>query len=163
MQALQEINTLNHEQGLELFSRCCVAKEYALAMVDAMPFASVAALESASDFATTNLTQAGLLEGFSGHPRIGDRKPHSAWSSAEQSGLGTAQAEVLTQLHEANISYEKKFDHVFLICATGKTADFMLAQCSRRIENSPAIEIEEAREELRRINLIRIHKILEGV
>jgi len=161
MQALQEINALGHERGLELFSRCCVAKEYALAMVNAMPFASVVALESASDLATLSLTQAGLLEGFSGHPRIGDRKVHSAWSSAEQSGLDSAQDKVLTALHEANISYEKKFDHVFLICATGKTADFMLAQCLRRIENSPTIEIEEAREQLRLINLIRIHKILD--
>ena len=37
----------------------------------------------------------------------------------------------------------------------------MLAECKRRINNSPEVEIEEAREQLRLINRIRIHKLLE--
>lgn len=163
MQTLHEINALNREQGLELFARCCVAKQYCLAMVGAMPFSSVSALQAASDRATKELSREDLLEGFAGHPRIGDRRVHSTWSTGEQSGISSAAEKVLSELHQANIAYEQKFDHVFLICATGKSADFMLAQCLRRIENSAAVEIEEAREELRRINLIRIHKILEEV
>lgn len=161
MPTLGEINKLSRDQARELFARCCVAKDFTLAMVEAMPFTMVETFEKASDSATKNLSHEGLLQSFSGHPRIGDRKPHSQWSAAEQSEVADSDAKILNDLCAANIAYEKKFDHVFLICATGKSADFILRECRRRIENTPEIEIEEAREELRRINRIRIHKLLE--
>jgi len=161
MPTLGEINKLSRDQARELFARCCVAKDFTFAMVESMPFTIVETFEKASDRATRNLSREGLLQGFSGHPRIGDRKPHSIWSSAEQSDVTQSDEKVLHDLRDANIAYEKKFDYVFLICATGKSADFILSECLRRIENTPEIEIEEAREELRRINRLRIHKLLE--
>jgi 2-oxo-4-hydroxy-4-carboxy-5-ureidoimidazoline decarboxylase len=118
-------------------------------------------LNQASDQATSNLDTASLLIAFSGHPRIGERKAHSAWSSAEQSGLSADDVRTLDDLAAANLAYEKKFDHVFLICATGKNGIEILKECNSRINNSPEVEIQEAREQLRLINQIRIKKLLE--
>lgn len=130
-------------------------------MAAARPFRDLSALEAAADQATTGLDHENLLVGFSGHPRIGDRKPHSAWSSAEQSGVSQADNKILDDLRAANFAYEEKFNHVFLICATGKSAEYMLDECLRRIGNSPDVELEEAREQLRLINRIRVNKLLE--
>ena len=149
------------QQAAELFARCCVAPAYCASMAAALPLSDLSALEAASDKATAALDHEDLLAGFAGHPRIGDRKPHSAWSSAEQSGTSQADAKILDDLRDANFTYEAKFNHVFLICATGKSAEYMLNECLRRIDNSADIEIEEAREQLRLINRIRINKLLE--
>ena len=149
------------QQAEEIFARCCVAPTFCAAMAAARPFQDLPALEVASDHATAGLDDAALLVGFSGHPRIGDRKPHSAWSSAEQSGVSQADIKILDDLRAANFAYEEKFNHVFLICDTGKSAEYMLTECLRRISNSADVEIEEAREQLRLINRIRVNKLLE--
>lgn len=149
------------QQAEELFARCCIAPTFCAAMAAARPFRDLSALEAAADQATAGLDHENLLIGFSGHPRIGDRKPHSAWSSAEQSGVSQADIKILDDLRAANFAYEEKFNHVFLICATGKSAEYMLDECLRRIGNSPDVELEEAREQLRLINRIRVNKLLE--
>lgn len=148
-------------QAEELFARCCVAPTFCAAMAAARPFQDLPALEQAADQASADLDHAGLLAGFSGHPRIGDRKPHSAWSSAEQSEVSQADAKILNDLRAANFTYEEKFNHVFLICATGKSAEYMLNECLRRMDNDIDVEIEEAREQLKLINRIRVNKLLE--
>lgn len=144
-----------------VFKRCTIAPAYCDALVSARPFSTIEDLNQASDQATSNLDAASLLIAFSGHPRIGERKAHSAWSSAEQSGLSADDVKTLDDLSAANLAYESKFDHVFLICATGKNGTEMLKECNRRINNSPEVEIQEAREQLRLINQIRIKKLLE--
>lgn len=149
------------QQAEELFARCCIAPTFCAAMAAARPFRDLSAVEAAADQATAGLDHENLLVGFSGHPRIGDRKPHSAWSSAEQSGVSQADIKILDDLRAANFAYEEKFNHVFLICATGKSAEYMLDECLRRIGNSPDVELEEAREQLRLINRIRVNKLLE--
>lgn len=149
------------QQAEELFARCCIAPTFCAVMAAARPFRDLSALEAAADQATAGLDHENLLVGFSGHPRIGDRKPHSAWSSAEQSGVSQADIKILDDLRAANFAYEEKFNHVFLICATGKSAEYMLDECLRRIGNSPDVELEEAREQLRLINRIRVNKLLE--
>ncbi|NBP91330.1 MAG: 2-oxo-4-hydroxy-4-carboxy-5-ureidoimidazoline decarboxylase [Actinobacteria bacterium] len=161
MPTLGEINALGVQQAEELFARCCIAPTFCAVMAAARPFRDLSAVEAAADQATAGLDHENLLVGFSGHPRIGDRKPHSAWSSAEQSGVSQADIKILDDLRAANFAYEEKFNHVFLICATGKSAEYMLDECLRRIGNSPDVELEEAREQLRLINRIRVNKLLE--
>lgn len=146
-----------------LFKRCTIATQYCDALVNSRPYLTLDELMSASDTATHELNLQSLLTAFSGHPRIGERKGHSTWSSTEQSGLSADDAKTLEDLASANLAYESKFNHVFLICATGKTGSEMLKECNRRIKNSPEVEIQEAREQLRLINQIRIQKLLEEI
>ena len=63
------------------------------------------------------------------------------WEAGEQSGANTATAETLNSLSEFNEAYDKKFGHVFLICATGKSADEMLTAIRDRINNDAATEV----------------------
>ena len=141
-----------------VFKRCTIAPAYCDALVSARPFSTIEDLNQASDQATSNLDTAPSRQSPTS---TAERKAHSAWSSAEQSGLSADDVRTLDDLAAANLAYESKFDHVFLICATGKNGAEMLKECNRRINNSPEVEIQEAREQLRLINQIRIKKLLE--
>jgi len=144
----------------ELFLQCCATSEFSEAMTASLPFEDLASALMASDAASGSLTQQGLNDALNGHPRIGDQKPHSTWTSQEQSGIDVSARELLEDLRQANIEYEKTFDHVFLVCATGKSGEFILSECKRRLGNDAESEELETREQLRLINRIRVEKLV---
>jgi 2-oxo-4-hydroxy-4-carboxy-5-ureidoimidazoline decarboxylase len=159
---LDLFNALTHEQAIAHLTDCCASTAWATALSQSRPFSDVSSLLAASDRATAALARTDLDDAFAGHPRIGERSTH-AWSAQEQSGVDQGKPALAQELVDANREYEAKFGHVFLICATGKSGDEMVAECRRRLNNEPENEIEEAREELRLINRIRIEKLLNGL
>ncbi len=115
-----------------------------------------------------SLGTADHLEAFAAHPKIGSKKPAPAqqiraadWSAAEQSGMVDAESSVRLQLAEANSLYEAKFGFIFIVCATGRSAEEMLAICRSRLGNSLETELKTAAEEQRKITEIRLSKLLE--
>ena len=107
-------------------------------------------------------------EAFAQHPKIGDidslnQKFSSTtqWASGEQSGVGNASPEAIKALAEGNKRYEEKFGYIFIVCATGKTADEMLAMLQTRLQNNPEVEIEIAADEQNKITKLRLEKLLE--
>jgi len=109
-----------------------------------------------------------LLEAFEGHPEIGNvstlrEKYRNTKKSAshEQSGVNTASDKTLQLLLQANKSYKEKFGFIFIICASGKSADEMLAQLQERFLNTRKQELINAAEEQRKITHIRIKNLLK--
>lgn len=98
------------------------------------------------------------LEAFAAHPRIGERA--AGWAGDEQSGVRGAERDVLGRLNSLNHDYERKFGHVFLIFATGKTSAQMLAELERRLANDPSTELRIAAGEQARITRLRLQKLL---
>ena len=95
------------------------------------------------------------------HPRIGARGGDApAMSEREQSRALRAPAETLAALDAENRSYEARFGHVFLIFASGRTADEILAELRRRMKNEPTVELQEAKNELRKIAQLRLEQVL---
>jgi 2-oxo-4-hydroxy-4-carboxy-5-ureidoimidazoline decarboxylase len=147
---------------------CCAATAWVEEMVVGRPYRSEAALVAASDRATAGLDAGGLEQALAGHPRIGDAAPthggdgHSAtWSQGEQAAVATAGSDVLDQLAAANAAYEKRFGHVYLVCASGRSADELLAVCRARLDHDPDTERGVVLEELAKINRLRLGKLLE--
>ena len=152
---------LNQESNPSgMFLECCATSEFSEAMMASLPFKDLASALTASDAASGSLTQQGLVDALNGHPRIGDQKPLSTWSSQEQSGIDANARKLLADLRQANIDYEKTFNHVFLICATGKSGEFILSECKRRLGNNAESEELETREQLRLINRVRTEKLV---
>ena len=107
------------------------------------------------------------LEAFSRHPKIGDSAAARAgsaqtqrWSSEEQAGVRSASQEVLAALAEANRAYQDRFGYIFIVCATGKTSEEMLALLRHRFQNDPGAELPIAAEEQRKITRLRLEKFL---
>ncbi len=146
---------------------CCAAEAWVERIVAGRPFRSEAALYAASDRATADLDASGLAQALSGHPRIGDAAPahgsdgrSAAWSRGEQAGVATAGADLAAELAAANAAYERRFGHVYLVCASGRGAAELLAVCRARLNNDPETERDVVLGELAKINRLRLGKLL---
>ena len=145
---------------------CCGAQRWAAQMVALRPIANIAALSEAADSVWATMGERDLLEAFACHPRIGERtasaapEKSNAWSIQEQAGTSSAANNVMRELAEGNTQYEQRFGFTYIVCATGKTADEMLAILRRRLANDRVAELKEAAEQQRQITQIRLGKWL---
>lgn len=101
------------------------------------------------------------LEAFGAHPKIGENSD-SKFSQQEQAGASGASNEILAELRDANLAYAQKFGYIFIVCATGKTAEEMLALLNQRMGNDPETELRIAAAEQLRITHLRLEKLLSS-
>jgi OHCU decarboxylase len=156
------LNRLDREAAQAAFARCCGSTSWARSMTMARPFASFDAMASAGDVIWRSLAPADWLEAFASHPKIGEQARGSAWSDREQSGMRTAADDVRIRLASGNAEYLSRFGYIFIVCATGKSAEEMLAALEARLTNDPAVELRIAAEEQRKITGIRLAKLMDG-
>jgi OHCU decarboxylase len=165
--ALEALNTLPAEEAEARFLSCCGSSEWARRMTASRPFSSIESLSAAADRTWRELPKEDWLEAFAAHPAVGasDLNPpnsdrSSAWARQEQSGPRGANPATLAELSRLNRDYADRFGRVFLVCATGKSADEMLALGRQRLENDPETELAIAAEEQRKITRLRLEKLL---
>jgi 2-oxo-4-hydroxy-4-carboxy-5-ureidoimidazoline decarboxylase len=157
MPGLAELNALPAGDFEELLLGCCAAPGWARRVTRGRPYESVAGLLAAAGAAWAAREPGDLDAAMAGHPRIGERRL-SGFSAAEQSGVGADPA-ALTALADGNAAYERRFGHVFLICAAGKGQAEILAELNRRMAHDPATEREVAAAEIGKINEIRLRQL----
>lgn len=151
---------------------CCAAGAWIEAVTVGRPYPDEQALGQASDEATASLDDGGLAQALAGHPRIGDRPAapepgreagrSPGWSRQEQSGMNAATGDIRAAIAAANAEYERRFGHVYLVCATGRTAEELLAICQSRLANPPEAEREVVLAELAAINRLRLTRLLDS-
>ena len=159
---LAVLNALKASDARRELMACCGSIRWAERMEKGRPYADRAALLAAADRHWRELTPQDWLEAFAHHPRIGERKVESVWAKQEQAGVAGASEETQRALFEGNHAYERRFGHVFLVCATGKTAEEMLALLDARMPHDPDAELEVAAGEQAKITVIRLNKLLEA-
>jgi 2-oxo-4-hydroxy-4-carboxy-5-ureidoimidazoline decarboxylase len=153
---LAELNALPTPACEDALSTVCTAPRWATAVAAGRPYPSVDALQ---DAAAAALTSADLGPALAGHQRIGDSSA-SGTSGHEQAGVARAGAAVHTALAEGNAAYEARFGHVYLVCASGRSAEDLLTTLHTRLANDPVTERAVALRELAAINRIRISGML---
>ncbi len=149
------LNSLSEPAARAALTRCCGAARWVERLVAARPFASDAALFAAAERAWWDLGPEHWREAFAGHPRLG-----ASDTRREQAGLDGASAAMRRALAEGNRAYEERFGHVFLLCATGKSAAEMLAELTRRLANDPGRELRIAAGEQAKITRLRLEKLV---
>ncbi|HEX8465202.1 MAG TPA: 2-oxo-4-hydroxy-4-carboxy-5-ureidoimidazoline decarboxylase [Abditibacterium sp.] len=164
--ALQKLNSLNEKDAFDALLRCCGASKWVLKVMAARPFADFDALLAASDAAFASLQEIDWLEAFSHHPKLGDLASLRAkfastrdWAGAEQAGTSAASEIVLQELARCNAAYEARFGFIFILCATGKSADEMLQALRNRLGNERETEIGLAAEQQKQITRLRLEKL----
>ena len=168
MSGIDRLNALSAEEARAGFLRTCGCGRWAEEMSAARPFVDDEAVFAAARETWRLATRTELLEAFSHHPRIGD--PGSAktandaqghaWASKEQAGAAGASDDVKTKLAAGNRAYDAKFGHVYLVCATGKSAEEMLAILTERLEHTADEELAIATGEQEKITRIRLERWL---
>lgn len=169
MSITAKLNGLPDDDARAALTNCCAATEWVSGMLAARPFASDDALFAACDGVAATLTESDWLEAFAAHPLIGDvdslRKKYAATkqlAAGEQSGVDAASEITLRELAELNRDYAERFGFIFIVFATGKTADEMLAILRSRIDNSRNQELANAAAEQLKITRLRIEKLANG-
>lgn len=135
----------------------CASPRWADSVAAARPFRSPESLFAAADQALTDLPESDLDMALSGHPRIGERAV-SADSRLEQAGV--TGDETLAALAQGNREYEARFGHVYLVCASGRSGEELLAVLRSRLDNDTSTERAVVREELGRINRQRLERLV---
>jgi 2-oxo-4-hydroxy-4-carboxy-5-ureidoimidazoline decarboxylase len=145
---------------------CCGSRAWAAAMVARRPLPDETTLLNTSDEIWGSLAEADWLEAFRSHPRIGESRPgeskSAAWSTQEQGGVVDADDGARVALADGNRAYERRFNRIFIVCATGKSPSEILAILRRRMTNDALTELQEAAEQQRQITQIRLRKWLLG-
>ena len=155
------VNSLPVAAARSALGACCGARHWVEAMLAARPFASDAELLATAERVWWGLGRADWLEAFAAHPRIGARgEAMTDWARGEQAGAAGAADRTRAALTQGNAAYEERFGHVFLISATGRTADEMLGALRGRLTNDPATELRVAAEEQAKITRLRLDKLV---
>ena len=159
-------NDADEASAMNAILSCCGARRWARAMAALRPYSSVESLSLTADRVWSTMEEPDWLEAFAAHPRIGGRKapaartPASAWSEQEQSSTANTAKQVLADLARGNSHYEERFGFTYIVCATGKSAEEMLAILGRRLTSDRETELREAAEQQRQIMQIRLGKWL---
>jgi 2-oxo-4-hydroxy-4-carboxy-5-ureidoimidazoline decarboxylase len=149
---------------------CCSAPGWAEQMAAARPYASADDAVRQSGAIVAALTVTDLTAALAGHPRIGEQpagggdRPRAAdWSRQEQSGVDAEDTATSRALAEANREYERRFGHIYLVCAAGRTGTELLGVLRGRLQNEPEDEWQVVRSELQKINALRLQRLVAGL
>jgi 2-oxo-4-hydroxy-4-carboxy-5-ureidoimidazoline decarboxylase len=167
--SLSILNNANDSLARQQLLQCCTSDAWVSRMLESRPFSDAQALFDGANRHWQNLTEEDYLQAFDGHPKIGNVDSLRAkyantkeLAAGEQTQVSTASEQVLQQLAQGNTDYESKFGFIFIVCATGKSAQEMLDLLLERINNDRAAELLNAAEEQRKIFQLRLQKLIEA-
>jgi OHCU decarboxylase len=161
-------NQLSEKDAADQIRACCGSNAWVQQMVARRPFDSETELMAASEEIWNSLTRADWIEAFRAHPRIGESRAaqiqperSTSWSAQEQRDVAAADEDLKAELARANREYDERFGHIFIVCATGKSAAEVLEILRGRLRNDAESELHEAAEQQRQITQIRLRKWLQ--
>jgi 2-oxo-4-hydroxy-4-carboxy-5-ureidoimidazoline decarboxylase len=162
-------NQLPGQDAQQTLLDCCSAPGWAEQMTAGRPYYSAEDAIRQSGAIVAALSAADLTEALAGHPRIGERPDTSQyaakaadWSRREQAGVDADDAQMSQALATGNLEYERRFGHIYLVCASGRTGKELLAVLRGRLQNEPQDEWQVVRTELQKINALRLRQLLAG-
>jgi len=161
------LNRLDPDSLRAALAKCCASERWVDRMIVERPFTinNRLLLRDAAEFWWA-MDREDWLEAFAAHPRIGDVESLRAkfagtrtWASSEQAGVAGGSEPTLARLAELNREYEARFGYIFIVCATGKSADEMLAILESRLPNDRQTELRIAAAEQLKITQLRLQKL----
>ena len=165
---LHDLNILPKEQLRQELLNCCGSQAWVNKMLPFFPADDMVELLYDAEDQWYECTESDWLEAFSHHPKIGDveslKEKYATtahWASGEQIAVNTASQQTIEALAKGNEAYEKKFGFIFIVCATGKSAEEMLDLLQQRLTNTKEEEIKIAIDEQNKITQIRLQKLLK--
>lgn len=161
------LNQLSPADAERALKACCASSAWVTKMLEHRPFAASDRVLAAADEIWAKLARSDILEAFAGHPKIGEslatlreRFAKTAhWSSQEQAQVTLATDELLEELRQLNLAYEQRFGYIFIVCASGKSAEEMRDLLKTRMHHSPDRELGVAAEEQAKITRLRLEKL----
>jgi 2-oxo-4-hydroxy-4-carboxy-5-ureidoimidazoline decarboxylase len=158
--SIAELDTMPADSAAELLTTCCGSKRWVTRMLARRPFGSRDELTSSGETIWQELTPADWIEAFGHHPRIGARDAQGL-AREEQSAMTAATATTRAALAELNREYEQRFGYIYIVCATGRSADQLFTIAQSRLLNPPGVELATAALEQQKITRLRLEKLVQ--
>lgn len=167
MSAAATLDAMSEPQARAALTRCCGASAWVAGMLARRPFGDDDALDASAAQVWASMDRADILEAFEHHPRIGadlDALRQKFASTAaiaanEQAGAVRASEAELERLRDGNLAYEVRYGHIFIVCASGKSAAQIAEILESRLHDSPEQELRIAAAEQAKITLLRLHAL----
>jgi 2-oxo-4-hydroxy-4-carboxy-5-ureidoimidazoline decarboxylase len=166
---LHEFNILPKQQLIEELTKCCGSPAWVNKMLPFIPADDMVELLEDAEEQWYACREEDWKEAFAHHPKIGDIESlkmkfasTAQWASDEQSAVSNASEQTIKALAEGNRLYEEKFGYIFIVYATGRSAEEILTALQTRLQNNPEVEIEIAADEQNKITKLRIEKLLDA-
>jgi 2-oxo-4-hydroxy-4-carboxy-5-ureidoimidazoline decarboxylase len=161
------LDAANADEVRSLLLTLNAAPTWADEVVAARPYGDVGTLLDRSDALVSELSEEAVDDALAGHPRIGERAQSldaeaAARSAREQSGMASADDELVAELARGNADYEARFGRIYLVAAEGRSAPELLGLLQDRLHNDPARELDVVRRELARITRLRLADTFGG-
>ena len=163
---IENLNNLSLKQLRHELGKCCGSLKWVQQMTKSLPFENFEQVKQQAEESWATCSEVDWLEAFSYHPRIGEKEIEEKFNStaglagSEQFGVKGASKQVISELTKLNDEYFNTFGFIFIIFATGKSAEEMLNILKKRIENNREKEINIAATEQLKITLLRLKKML---
>jgi 2-oxo-4-hydroxy-4-carboxy-5-ureidoimidazoline decarboxylase len=161
---LNDFNDGAADQVVQALRACNSAPRFAAEVAAGRPYRDVDTLVHRAEEVSRALPWDDVAMALAAHPRIGDRVAGSSAeaesSRREQSSMDDADAATREALVDSNRAYEERFDHVFLIRASGRSPEEMLAELRRRLDNDEETERAEVTEQLAQITALRVRGLV---
>ena len=158
---LHELNISGESQAQKALLACCGSFRWTGQMTARRPFDNAEIVHATAHDIWWSLEKSDWLEAFACHPKIGESKSGSDWSSQEQKGMATASAGIADAISTLNREYQKRFGYIFIVCATGKSAAEIRDLLEQRLKNDPQKELRLAAAEQLKITHLRLDKLLQ--
>ena len=164
MRTINNINDLNKSDFLSLFGNVFEKTEsVALETFELKPF---------KDFNDIILKMLNIYEAYgkdkileilNSHPELAVAKKLTSESKSEQASakLNECSNDEYEEFKKLNLEYNKKFNFPFIIAVKGKNRIEILESFRKRINNTIETEFEEAKEQVKKIALLRIKDIIK--
>lgn len=114
------------------------------------PFDTMLGLERSAVAAATPLTEAEVDEALSGVPRL---------SETLLAVDALDDADLVRRGQVGCVAYDERYGRVFVIATDGRSAEQVVTELERRLENGPAAELAEVANQLRGIALVRLREL----
>lgn len=164
---IADFSRLDQNAKRPLLHQCCGSEEWVNKMLAIPPLTDRTDLLKDAEKIWYGCNEADWREAFTHHPKIGDvdalKKKFflDQFAGKEQLSITEADEQTLKELAEGNLLYEQKFGYIFIVCATGKSAEEMLVLLSTRLHNEPKKELSIAMEEQHKITRLRLQKLFD--
>jgi 2-oxo-4-hydroxy-4-carboxy-5-ureidoimidazoline decarboxylase len=148
-----------------LLTQCCGSQKWVDKMIGLPPAEDLIDLFEDAEEMWYKCNEDDWKEAFTHHPMIGDidslRKKFSndQFAAKEQASINDSSEKTLQALAEGNHVYQQKFGYIFIVFATGKSAEEMLEILQARLNNNPEEEIKIAMEEQSKITQLRLQNL----
>ena len=163
---LNEFNALPKADAIAALYGCCHCQSWAKHVAERRPFINREKLLTVAHCFWNGVEEEQILEAFSGHARIGDiellRSRYAGRATQEQGQVLHANESVIRDLYRLNKEYEEKNGFIFIVCASGKSAEEMLRLLQDRMDNPRDVELQNGAREQGEITRLRLAKLIDG-